>query len=314
MLYRYLSLKQTKTMDLAFLESLIHVVESGSIAQAARIQHLTSAAVRQRVNALERELGISLLTRSGHTCVPTSACNALLPRARNLVRDGLMLRDDVDATGLSGTLRIGAISTALTGLMPKALHALAKKVPKLTPFLKPGSSSELYNAVVAGELDAAITVSPPFALPKTIVATTLRREPLLFISKRTSSESIKQQLSTNAYIRYDAAAWGGRFAQQYVLDQKIQPQLLCDLDGLEAITLMVAEGLGVSLIPQWSGLAEFAARVAITPLNGAKYCREVVLITRQQNSASPKIKLLVSLLETQRDVRNASRRGSSKTI
>jgi DNA-binding transcriptional LysR family regulator len=299
-------------MDLAFLESLIHVVENGSIAQAARIQHLTSAAVRQRVNALERELGISLLTRSGHTCMPTSACSALLPRARNLVRDGMMLRDDVDATGLTGTLRIGSISTALTGVMPKALHALAKKAPKLTPFLKPGSSSELYGAVVAGELDAAITVSPSFTLPKTMVATPLRREPLVFISKRASDETIKQRLSTSAYIRYDAAAWGGRFAQQYVLDQKIQPHLLCDLDGLEAITLMVAEGLGVSLIPQWSGLAEFASRVAITPVNGSKYCREIVLITRQQDGAAPKIKLLITLLETQRDVRNTTRRSSLK--
>ncbi|MGL4230289.1 MAG: LysR substrate-binding domain-containing protein [Casimicrobium sp.] len=296
-------------MDLSFLESLIHVVERGSIAEAARVQRLTSAAVRQRVNALERELGLSLLRRSGQTCLPTPACDALLPRAKHLVREGEMLRDDADATGLSGTLRIGAISTALTGLMPEALRALAINAPKLVPFLKPGTSSELYDAVLAGEIDAAITVAPPFATPKTIAMKTLRREPLVFINKRASNESIKQQLMRHAYIRYDAAAWGGRFAQQYVIDQKLQPQLLCDLDGLEAITMMVAEGLGVSLIPRWHGLAEFASRVKISPINGVKYQREIVLITRQQNAHAPKLKLLASLLESSRAARGSNQRS-----
>jgi DNA-binding transcriptional LysR family regulator len=298
-LYCLLSLKTTKTMDLAFLESLILVVDSGSIAEAARRQQLTAAAVRQRVDALERELSISLLTRSGHACVPTSSCVALLPRARNLVRDGTMLRDDVDASGLNGSLRIGAISTALTGLMPGALHALAKKAPKLTPFLRPGSSVDLYNAVIAGDLDAAIIVAPPFAIPKAVFATTLRLEPLLFISPKKLGQSVKQQLATQAYIRYDPFAWGGRFAQQYVLDQKIQPRLLCDLDGLEAITLMVARELGVSLIPAWSGLNEMTSRVHVTEISGTKYRREIALVALKQKSTLPKIKTLVALLSDQ---------------
>ncbi len=299
-------------MDLAFLESLLHVVDSGSIAQAARMQQLTSAAVRQRVAALERELGVSLLARSGHTCIATAACNTLLPRARNLVRDGMMLRDDIDATGLTGGFRMGAISTALTGLMPKVLHALAKKAPKLTLLLRPGSSADLYDAVLAGELDAALMVAPPFAIPKTMIATSLRLEPLVFISAKASHQSIKQQLANHAYIRYDPAAWGGRFAQQYVLDQKIQPHLLCDLDGLEAITLMVAQGLGVSLIPEWSGFNEFASRVNTSVVNGAKYAREIVLITRQQNASTPKIKLLTALLAI--DVDGIKRSSKSRRV
>lgn len=286
-------------MDVAFIESLILVVDSGSMAEAARRQQLTAAAIRQRISCLEQELGVALLIRAGHTCVPTIACRALLPRARNLVRDAAMLRDDIDATGLSGGLRMGAISTALTGLMPKVLPALAKKAPKLIPLLRPGSSADLYSAVVAGELDAAIVVLPPFAIPKTMVAITLRREPLVFISQKATRLTVNQQLASQAYIRYDPVAWGGRFAQQYVLDQKIQPRLLCDLDGLEAITQMVAQGLGVSLLPTWSGLNDFAAQVHCTPLKGTKYCREIVLVCQQINRSTPKLQLLTALLLNQ---------------
>ncbi|WP_305417582.1 LysR family transcriptional regulator [Photobacterium leiognathi] len=42
-------------MDTRFLETLITVVEQGSIAAAAREQLLTPAAVSQRIQSLERE-------------------------------------------------------------------------------------------------------------------------------------------------------------------------------------------------------------------------------------------------------------------
>lgn len=88
-------------MDIRFLESLIAVVETGSIAGAARKQWLTAAAVSQRIKALEQELECSLLYRSAHSAKPTEACYNLLPRARKLVQDVQGLKDDIDHTGLS---------------------------------------------------------------------------------------------------------------------------------------------------------------------------------------------------------------------
>ena len=283
-------------MDLSFLKSLLLVVDSGSISQAARKQQLTGAALRQRIAAIERDLGVSLITRSGHTCLPTQACKDLLPRARHMLNEWDLLREDVDTAGISGQLKIGAISTALTGLMPKALRAIAIQAPRLTPFLRPGSSNDLYQALLSEQLDAIVTVAPPFATPKTITAVTLRKEQLVLITPAEATISVKQQLSNQLYIRYDAASWGGRFAQQYILDQRLKPRLLCELDGLEAIALMVGEKLGVSLVPSWQGLNNLKGKVQITPISGAKYHRTIVLMVRQTSAKSDKIKLLMSLL------------------
>jgi DNA-binding transcriptional LysR family regulator len=285
-------------MDLSFLQSLLLVVDSGSLAQAARTQQLTGAALRQRVTALERELGVSLITRSGHTSLPTQACKDLLPRARHMLSEWALLKEDLDTTGISGQLKIGAISTALTGLMPKALRALAVQAPKLTPYLRPGTSVDLYSALVSEQLDAVITVAPPFATPKSITTIALRSEPLVLISPKKSTLSAKQQLTHQLYIRYDATSWGGRFAQQYVLDHRLAPRLLCDLDGLEAIALMVAQNLGVSLVPAWEGLDDLKGKVRVTPIAGTKYHRNIVLMVRQTSAQTEKIKLLVSLLTT----------------
>jgi DNA-binding transcriptional LysR family regulator len=292
--------KQTKSMDLSFLQSLVLVVDSGSLAQAARTQQLTSAALRKRITALEQELGVALIVRSGHTLMPTEACVDLLPRARHLLHEYAMLKEDVEPSGLSGQLKIGAISTALTGLMPDALRALAIHAPNLTPFLKPGTSIDLYNALLSEQLDVAVLVAPPFKAPKSIVTITLRSEPLVLITPRKLQASVKEALSTQFYIRYDATSWGGRYAQQYVLDQRLTPRLLCDLDGLEAITLMVAQDLGVSLIPAWEGLKDLKAKVHVTPILGVRYRRSIVLMARQPSTKSDKIKLLTALLKASR--------------
>ena len=266
-------------METRYLKSLISVVDCGSIADAARVEHVTAAAIGQRVQALERELGFALLSRTGYTATPTEACLALLPRMRRLVRDAALLKCDTDLSGLSGTLRIGAISTALTGMLPQALKALTSKAPNARPVIVPGSSLSLFQSLQAGELDAAVVVAPPFPLPKTLRISTLRKEPLMLLTDQATSGSPAELLSTRPYIRYDPNAWGGRYPASYLADKKLEPAVLCDLDALEAIAMLVADGLGVGLVPGWAGIERFTNECRVRPIAGARYEREIVLLT-----------------------------------
>ena len=72
-------------MDMRFLQSFVTVVELGSIAEAARQLNLTAPAVAQRIRALESEIGVRLLSRSGQTVRPTEAGASILARARELL-------------------------------------------------------------------------------------------------------------------------------------------------------------------------------------------------------------------------------------
>lgn len=264
-------------MEIRYLKSLLAVVDSGSIAEAARSEHLTAAAIGQRVQVLERELGFALLSRSGHTAQPTPACERLLPRARRLVREAALLHGDADADGLAGSLRIGAVSTLLTGLLPGALRRFTQAAPQAKAVIVPDTSRGLYRLLQAGEIDAALMVAPPFALPKTLRAVALREEPLVLLAARDTHADAATLLRAQPYIRYDPNAWGGRHAAAWLADQQITPTVLCDLDALEAIALLVADGMGVSLVPQWPGIERFAADCRVLPITGAAYARQVVL-------------------------------------
>ncbi len=265
-------------MDIRFLESLIAVVETGSIAAAARRQNLTPAAVSQRVRALEKQLGNALLARSAHSARPTEACLALMPRMRHLTAETRALAADAAGGELSGELSIGAISTALTGMMPPVLKQFSGTAPNVRLKVSPGASDMLYEAVLAGDLDAAILVKPPFTIPKSLRAHALRREPLMLLSPHAVDKSaIRAALTAAPYVRYDPGSWGGRMAALFINEQKLQPDVFCDLDGLEAIAILVSNGIGNSLVPAWSGFRPQG--LFVTEVNDdGRYDREIVLL------------------------------------
>ncbi|MET0746756.1 MAG: LysR family transcriptional regulator [Rhizobium sp.] len=267
-------------MDIRFLESLVAVVETGSIAAAARRQKLTPAAVSQRMTALERNLGTLLLARGAHSAAPTDACLALLPRARHLIDELANLRGDLDEQGLSGEVRIGAISTALTGFFPAVLQTTARLAPNLKIQLTPGTSLQLYEQVKAGHLDGAVLAAPPFAVPKTLTSHLIRSEPLTFLSPRlVAAADIGNAIMAAPFIRYDPLAWGGRHVSDYLERQGLAPDISFDLDALETIALLVAKGMGNALVPAWPGIQQDGFHAMGVP-DAAHFQRKILFIHR----------------------------------
>src|SRR5262245_20292903 len=100
-------------MDVRFLDTLVEVIESGSVAEAARRLHMTAAGVAQRIRALEDEIGVRLLARSGRTVRPTAAAASILDRARIVQREVRDLKSIAASGMLTGELRLGVIPSLL---------------------------------------------------------------------------------------------------------------------------------------------------------------------------------------------------------
>src|SRR5215469_11472850 len=154
-------------MDTRFLESFVAVAEQGSLAEAARRLNLTSAAVAQRIRALEGEIGARLLFRSGRTVRPTQSGAAILTHTRDFLGRIRDLKSIAANNVPSGELRLGAVQTAKNGLLPNILSGMAKKYPLVEIHIVGGMAASLYPRVLSGELDAALIMKPPFPIPKT---------------------------------------------------------------------------------------------------------------------------------------------------
>ncbi len=240
-------------MDTRFLQSFVMVIESGSMAEAARRLNLTPAAVAARVKALEDEMGTALVRRAGRTVRATEAGVRILAHAEGVLRDVRNLHAIANDDEPLGELRLGVSASSLTGLLPPALRVLFERRPRLAVHIEPGTSSLLYHRLSTGVLDAAIIVEPQFELPKSCDWQPLVDEPLCLISPAAWGPADPLELlATRPFIRYDRAMWGGRLAERYLRERGLQPQERVEIDSLNAIAALVDQGLGVALVPDWT--------------------------------------------------------------
>jgi len=240
-------------MDTKFLESFLIVAECGSVAEAARRLNMTPAAVAQRIRALETELGQALVSRVGRTVRPTAAGLAVQRHGPALVRTARDLRAIAAGDLPSGQLRLGATATAMTGLIPQIIATLSERFRQIDYFLQPGSSVNLYHAVLSGELDAALIIEPQFPIPKAFGWSTIRREPLVLLAPvELQIHDFHLALTQQPFIRYDRNQWGGQIVDRYLRRHAISVREWAELDALDAIAALVDRGLGVALVPDWA--------------------------------------------------------------
>lgn len=255
-------------METDFLRSFLLVVDSGSMSEAARRLDLTPAAVAQQMRALEREMGVPLLARSGRTVQPTEAGHQLVERGQALLREVGLIKELLTADAQQGgELRVGTINTALHSVLPHILARFVKQHPAAKVFLQSGTTDTLYAAVLDGTLDAAVCLYPPFALPKTFGWSLLREEPLVLLAPaRLAGADPHALLRSSPLVRYDRRLGGGKQADRYLRAAGIVPQERFELSSLLAIAMMVEQGLGVSLVPDIASPLLSGLRLARIPL------------------------------------------------
>ena len=227
------------------LKTFIAVIRHGTFAAAGMHIGLTQSAVSAQIRQLEQALGVSLFDRTGRQATLNAAGVRALPLAKEILETFNRMAVPVDANEYRGELKVGAITTAQTGLLPQALLRLRQAAPTLECKLVPGVSLELLSQVDAGELDSAIIIRPPFDLPKDLHVQVLRKEPFVLIVPHTvTGDDPSQLLATQPHVRYDRASFGGRLVSRFLREQKLNVQVALELDELEAIVKMVECGLG----------------------------------------------------------------------
>ena len=293
-------------METQFLNTFVTVVDQGSMAAAARVLNVTPAAVAQQIRTLERELGATLIARVGRTVSVTEQGSRILERSRELLRSVSDLRSVANDSAVSGELRLGACPTALAGMLPDVLARMVDAFPQINVFIKPGYSVDLYRAVEAGDLDAAVVLQAPFPLPKTCEWLLLREEPLIVLAPASmAGRDPHELLATQPLIRYDRNQWGGRQADDYLRANDIVPRERFELNALNAIAVMVDRGLGVSLVPDWAQPWPEGLRLVRMPLPNPAVPRRIGIVWSR---SSVRVRLVTVLLQESRKAMQAKGR------
>src|SRR5919198_3109752 len=143
------------------LRALVEFAQAGSIAGAADRLFRTPSAITRQLQRLEAELGAELLDRSVKPPRLNSLGSRVLEQARELLQRTEALKSlassDAEPHGL---LRIGLSHALAEGTLVEPIQALTEKYPKVRVRLSSALTGELFDRLLAGELDVAAVLLP----------------------------------------------------------------------------------------------------------------------------------------------------------
>lgn len=151
------------TYDLTQMEHFAAVAEAGSLGRAAMDQHLTQPALSRSIRRLEESVGAPLFERHTKGMMLTDIGRALLPHAKQMQHNARVAREEIDAMrGLAkGTIRIGAIASISSIVLPELLSSVLARWPGLHVQVVEDVWNNLAQSLIKGEVDLVLGVEVP---------------------------------------------------------------------------------------------------------------------------------------------------------
>lgn len=165
-------------MKLHQLQALVAVASQGSIRAAAREMHLTQAALTKSLRLLEEEAGVALLLRQSRGVVLTEAGQRLHARARLVMRQVTLAREDLrqQRGDDEGSVCVGLTPYLLLTVLGEAFRWFRQRYPRIDLRLTEGLVTRVVPGLRDGSIDFAIVADSGDVSAQEFATTRLLRE------------------------------------------------------------------------------------------------------------------------------------------
>jgi DNA-binding transcriptional LysR family regulator len=298
------------------LRAFCQTARLGSVSRAAEALYVSQPAITLQLQALERELGVKLLERSGRRLVPTREGDALYALARPLVEgiDALDGAFQEQLRGLdAGELDVAAGSSTILYLLPGIVDAFRQR--------QPGVRLRLHNVTGASGLDLLrsdavdLAVGSMLDVPADLsYAPVYRFEPML-ITPLDHPLAHKPELKLEDLSPYGFILPPQRLTTYRMVDlvfqrNRVPYTVALEVGGWEVIKQYVAMGLGISIVTAICLTDADRTRVAARSLAQYFPSRSYGVVVRRSRHLSPQARAFVELIQP--DLLDRQQRGQSQ--
>jgi len=283
-------------MDIPALQAFVAVAEHGSFSEAAAQLFLTQPAVSKRVRQLEQDLGVDLFDRIGRNISLTEAGRTLLPRARRLLNDANAIRRALARLDgeVGGQLVMGTSHHIGLHRLPEPLRLFTRQFPHVELDIRFMDSEAACHAVEIGDLELAIVTLPPSPLPH-LAMQGIWDDPLAFMIAadhplaEQSAVALERLLQEPAVLP-SSTTYTRRILEQAIRQRGLSLNIAMETNYLETLQMLVASGLGWSLLPR----TQLDKRVATVGIHGLQLARDLGAVTHEKRSLSNAAKAMIA--------------------
>jgi DNA-binding transcriptional LysR family regulator len=276
------------------LELFYHVAKFKGVSRAARQMPygIQQPSVSAQVNALERDLGVTLYERRPFKLTP--AGEELFRFVEPFFGRIAEVREKLQG---AARIRIGASPIVLRDYLPPVIEAVRRQFPGLNMILRALNQPELIDSLERDELDVVISLVPD-NLGQGLRAIEIVTLPLILLAPKASKVMSAKDLWRNGRIRDPLIALG----PNELICQQFQQQLgrigvswlpKMEMDSLELIEKYVQAGYGFGLsvrLPDRS----LSSKVRVLELQGFP---PVTLGLLHRRESTPENKVRAAFLE-----------------
>jgi LysR family pca operon transcriptional activator len=156
-----------------------------SLVKASAALGISQPSLTKALHDVEAMLEVRLFDRHPRGMRPTVAGTAVARAARRVLAELRRLEAELDqlASPGAGTVSLGALPVAATGVLPGVLSRLARTHPDIKIGLQQGRTEELLPTLAAGEIDLIVGRLYEPAMPDGFVREALWAEPLSILAR-----------------------------------------------------------------------------------------------------------------------------------
>ncbi len=291
-------------MRIEQLEYLAAVTQHGSLRRASESLHLSQPALSEAVGKLERELGVPLLDRRRSGARISRQGQDLLPYMTQVLDAVDRLRQAAgDQTLVSRNLRIGTVNAANSTLLVPAVQDFRQRNGGTGVEVLSSQQGEIYQGLAEGSLDLGlVNVLPGDDVPPHLTARELvRGRPVVCLRTDHPLAGLEavtvDELREQPFIAMRAGYLMHRFTHRLFAGRP--PATSFSTDGAEMGKLMVAEGLGVTVLPDYSLVSDplcSAGLITFRPIAGDDTPVTLLMVTRSVAVVPPAVRVMQGAL------------------
>jgi DNA-binding transcriptional LysR family regulator len=244
-------------MELRHLRYFAAVAEQLHFRHAAEIVHVAQPALSQQIKKLEEEIGVKLFERSRRKVRLTPAGKAFYENAQRILgqADQAVAKARKVESGHAGTIRIGFVSTAAIRVLPLAMKKLEKQAPSAEVELNELAAGEQIDGLYREQLDIGFVHAQ---LSQDVLKTKVVARDRLIVAVPASCKlagcrrvDLKDLASWPAIMPASHSS-SGFYEQVRMAYQRagVRPERVHNTRLLQTGLLLVAAGVGVSLVPE----------------------------------------------------------------
>jgi DNA-binding transcriptional LysR family regulator len=292
-------------LDPVSLRLFVSVVEEGTIAAAAKREHIAAAAVSKRLSELEELLDSKLLNRTNKGIAPTDAGLSLLYMARsalnNLNEIVVQMRDY--SHGRRGSVKVLANISAITQFLPGLIKSFMELYPLINVSLEEKPSLAVTKNVAENQADIGIFTRLPHGADIEVFPFRTDRLVLLVPNGNPLAKQPSVRFSETLEHEYIALRSGTHLNFQLIKaanDLGRSLKIRMEVSSYDALCLMVQAGLGIGIMPAGSAEVYKMDGAKVINLDETWTSRELSVCVRSRDALSVAARLFLEhLLEEQ---------------